>query len=260
MKNKISVVLVVYNQSCEESLTCQTILQNTVQPDTVLVMDNSTGDFSNMAFCKAKGWQYHSMSGNQGLSKAYNAALDILDLGGGAVVWADDDTSFPKNYFSELSVYLEKEPEKLLFLPTVFSNNKMISPSIAEKYRVISVGSTKELENRFITAINSGMAVRAEVYSSYRYDERLFLDCIDHDFMRWCRQNKKEICIMENVILQQSFFSDSRPKKKQALIRYRIFSKDFQIYASKKGNNKFITKLQLLKNRIHLELTCDRHK
>ncbi|MDD6175931.1 MAG: hypothetical protein PUC59_09275, partial [Firmicutes bacterium] len=147
-----------------------------------------------------------------------------------------------------------------VFLPVVMSGKRMISPALYGKYRVRAVDEPYKLTGRKITAINSGMAVRADIYQSYRYDESLFLDYIDHDFMRWCRQNKKEICIMENVILQQSFFSDSRPKKEQALARYRIFSKDFQIYASKKGNNKFITKLQLLKNRIHLELTCDRHK
>ncbi len=260
MKNRISVVIVIYNQSCEDSLTCQKILKNTVQPDHVLVIDNSTRDFLNEDFCNFQGWKYHSMNGNAGLSKAYNAALKILKPACDVIVWADDDTDFPENYFSELSVYVEENPEKSLFVPLVFSDSRMISPSIAGKNRVVSVGSANELTNKSLTAINSGLAVRTELYRDYRYDEALFLDCIDHDFMRWCRQQGKEICIMEQVVLHQSFFADSKPKRASAIIRRKIFVHDFRTYSKKCGKNPIVMLFQLLKGRIRLELTCSRSK
>lgn len=256
---RIANIIVIYNQSCSESLTCQTVAQNTVQPDILLVVDNGTQQFSNEEYCNEHGWKYISMCGNAGLSKAYNAALELLRGEADIFVWADDDTSFPPDYFLLLSLYAKGNPGADLFLPVVLSRDRIISPCIAKKYRVMSIEKVQQLVDHDITAINSGLAVRSEIYSSYRYDERLFLDCVDHDFMQWCRQNKKEVCIMERVTLKQTFFSDSRPKRDKALFRQKIFSKDFRRYASKWGNNRVITELQILKRRIHLELTCDRH-
>ncbi|MGI6260583.1 MAG: glycosyltransferase [Acutalibacteraceae bacterium] len=257
---KIYVIVVVYNKTCRNSVTCNSLFTTTGNQIYPFIIDNSTSNFGNEAYCAEKGWQYCSMNGNKGLSRAYNRALDLLhptieDL----IVLADDDTEFPENYFSELIYQAKMRPSAAVFLPIVLSSKRMISPALYGKYRIRAVNAVEELSGRKITAINSGMAVRAEIYQSYRYDERLFLDYIDHDFMQWCRQNKKEVCIMERVTLKQTFFSDSRPKRDKALFRQKIFSKDFRRYASKWGNNRVITELQILKRRIHLELTCDRH-
>jgi len=255
---KISVVIVVYNKSCRDSLTCSTLMQATQRPDYLLIMDNSTEDYGNAQYCEERGWQYYSMKGNAGLAKAYNAAFPLIREKTDLVVWADDDTVFPENYCKELLQSAKAHPDDSVFLPFVQSGARYISPCIAGKYRVYPVQSADELEGKPVTAINSGMAVRASVYDGYRYDETLFLDYIDHDFMRWCRIQKITFHIMQNVILKQSFFSDSKPPRKAALSRYKIFSADFRTYSKKCGNNPIITGLQLLKNRVRIEITCDR--
>lgn len=258
MNTEISVVIVIYNKSCADSETCRTVLLSAEQPARVLVMDNSTREYPNAAFCAERGWHYRSMGGNAGLSKAYNAALELLKDAHGLVVWADDDTSFPENYFSGLSAFAEENPEKSLFLPVVLSGERRISPSAAGKYRVEPVQTTAELAGRPVTAINSGMAVRLELYQAgYRYDESLFLDCIDHDFMRWCRLNGKDFFVMNGVTLRQRFFIDSRPKRSAALARRKIFVRDFRTYSRKCGSSRLITGLRLLIGRIRLELTCE---
>lgn len=258
MKPEISVAIVIYNKSCEDSETCRTILRNAQQPDRVLVLDNSTRGFPNADFCEKHGWFFRSMGGNAGLSKAYNTALELLKKSAGLIVWADDDTGFPENYFSVLSACAQAHPESSLFLPVVLSGERRISPSIAGKYRVTAVQSSQELEGRPVTAINSGLAVRGELYrkDGYSYDESIFLDCIDHDFMRWCRLNGKNWFLMEDAVLRQSFFTDSKPERNAALFRRKIFVRDFLTYSRKCGNSRLVTRLQLLKGRIRLELTC----
>ena len=52
-----------------------------------------------------------------------------------------------------------------------------------------------ELELDNMSAINSGMVVRASVYKKIRYNEDLFLDCIDHEFMRMVRKYKFSLYI-----------------------------------------------------------------
>ena len=227
-------------------------------PDGLLVIDNSTADYGNELYCEKRGWRYHSMKGNAGLAKGYNAAVSLIKEETDLIIWADDDTAFPENYCREL-LRLEKEnPAAAVFLPFVQSGERYISPCVAGKYRVYPVHSVDELQNRPVTAINSGMAVRASLYDTYRYDETLFLDYVDHDFMRWCRMQKKTFQIMRDVVLKQSFFTDSRPSRKAALSRYKIFSADFRAFSKKCGNNPILTGLQLLKNRLRIEFTCDR--
>lgn len=257
MKTDVWMVVVIYNKSCADSLTCQSIVQ-AEKPPAVWIVDNSTKDYGNAEYCKEHGWRYLSMQGNAGLSKAYNAALAQLGDADGLVIWADDDTCFPPTYFMQLTDYAQTHPQAALFLPVVRSGERWISPCIAGKYRVHPVESMEQLKGKPITAINSGMAARLLLYQDYRYDENLFLDCIDHDFMRWCRQNDVGIKIMEDVILQQSFFADSRPQRKAALFRRKLFVRDFRTYSRKCGHHRLVTELQLLKGRIRLELTSKR--
>ncbi|MEG2658137.1 MAG: hypothetical protein RSA04_02280, partial [Clostridiales bacterium] len=55
------------------------------------------------------------------------------------------------------------------------------------------------------TGINSGMALRLALFKNYRYDEHIFLDYIDHNFIREMRNIGKSMVIMEDVLLHQTF-------------------------------------------------------
>ena len=255
---KTCVAIVIYNKACQDSQTCSTIMQAKQTPDYMLIVDNSTADYGNEQYCKSQGWQYYNMKGNAGRTKAYNKAVSLMKEKADLIIWADDDTVFPENYCEELMRLAEGHPEDAVFLPLVKSGERYISPCIAGKYRVYPIEDIDEIKDKPITAINSGMAVRTSLYNTYQYDETLFLDYVDHDFMRWCREHKKTFCIMQNVVLNQNFFTDSKPSRKAALSRYKIFSADFRAYSKKCRNNPIITNLQLLKNRVRVEITCDR--
>ena len=256
---KICAAVVLYNKSCQDSLTCQTLLRSGAEAISPLILDNSTRELGNAAFCAAQGWHYLSMGGNIGLSKAYNRALELfraenVDL----VVWADDDTAFPEIYVSALETAAKTHPEVKVFLPVVMSGETIVSPALYGKYHIARASSVEALSGRTITAINSGMAVRLSAYDNYRYPEEMFLDYLDHDFMRYCREKRFPVLILRDTVLKQSFFADSRPRRADALRRRKLFEKDFRIYSKACGCFPPITALQLLKGRIRMELTCTR--
>ncbi|WP_347046798.1 glycosyltransferase family 2 protein [Blautia obeum] len=70
----------------------------------MLVVDNSTSDFGNKAYCSKKNIDYISMDGNKGLSKAYNAAVDACKEKD-AIILFDDDTEVTEEYFEKLLYY-----------------------------------------------------------------------------------------------------------------------------------------------------------
>ena len=246
MSVRTALVVVVYNQWCGNSVTCKTINAGTLQPDAILVVDNSTREMNNREYCQQQGWMYHSMGGNAGLSKAYNAAISVLQSKADLVIWADDDTVFPSDYMEKTVGYALKFPKKELFLPIVKSRTTILSPALYTQRRILAVKELSELDNMPITAINSGMAVRMSLYDNYRYDEAIFLDYLDHDFMLWCRVNGKHIQIMEDVQLFQNFFAEGNPSYAARKHRMKIFCRDIRVFEAKCGKTKLLTEWDLL--------------
>lgn len=246
----------MYNEWCGNSKTCITLAQNSVQPDLVLVVDNSTKNMNNEACCAERGWLYHSMCGNAGLSKAYNAAIRLLDGQTDLVVWADDDTCFPENYFEKLREYARNDTKADVFLPVVRTQSFIMSPAIYTKRRVVPIRSVDELKGKEITGINSGLAVRLRVYQEFHYDEAIFLDCVDHDFLRWCRIHGKKFCVMNDLELVQSFFSEGKPSPAARKNRARIYTRDTRVFDAKCGKSRLLTQWDLLRYWIAVELSC----
>lgn len=235
---KTAMVIVVYNKWCGDSCTCRFLTTTPFPPDVVLVMDNSTKPMENESFCKQNGWLYHSMGGNAGLSKAYNAALEQIWDQADIIVWADDDTVWPADYFRSLHAHMESN-DASVYLPIVKSDGVILSPCIFSTGEMGIAHSEEELKHCEISAINSGMAVKTQLYAHYRYDEKYFLDYIDHDFMRWCRQNAKAISIVDGITLHQNFFAKSGASKKSKRVRFRIYRKDYARFQRKCGVSYF---------------------
>lgn len=61
------------------------------------------------------------------------------------------------------------------------------------------------LNNENMSAINSGMIIKSEIFRDYQYDENMFLDFVDHDFMRTMKNRNKKFVIMKDNILIQVF-------------------------------------------------------
>jgi rhamnosyltransferase len=225
----IYAVVVIYNKSCNNSITCCSL--SDIDFINILVIDNSTSDFGNKEYCINKGWQYKSMDGNKGLSKAYNAALNILNDNEGILVWFDDDTAVEIAYFHNLIDTAKEMTDIDIFLPIVKDETGILSPCIIKKFHAIRIKELKTALQAEISAINSGMAVRLSVFKEYRYNENYFLDYVDHNFLREMKNNGTRLMLL-NTQINQCFSDNEFSDLSSALKRFSIFLKDFKLFCS----------------------------
>jgi len=249
----INVLVVICNRSLEDSRTIRTL--NAPETALVFVADNSTTDYGNRAYAKAHGYVYIDMGGNMGLSKAYNRAIAQMDMEVEALCLFDDDTEVDSRYFDALGPAMEAHPNIDVFAPVVTDCKGMLSPCIMGAVACRRAGSVDELPQRGVSAINSGLAVRMQVFKDYRYDEGQFLDYIDHAFMRDITGYElNRICIMQDVELRQEFSGSTKQSRRAALRRFRIFKKDITYFCRKYGISLMRRMLLLMKRRIRLLL------
>jgi rhamnosyltransferase len=178
----VYVVVVIYNMRCEASTTCRDL--EGIAGVIVILVDNSTQDNDNEDFAQAHGWEYISMNGNMGLAKAYNRAVESISQPEALICLHDDDSQVVDDYFVCLAKAVEADEAATVFLPKTYDKYGLMSPSIINGYRERRAIDTSELTQENITGINSGMAIKRKVFEKYRYDERFFLDYIDHSFIR----------------------------------------------------------------------------
>ena len=249
-QTRIGAVVVVYNTGCADSLTCRGLLQAGAQVDTVVICDNSTRDFGNAAFCREQGWVYLGGNGNVGISKAYNAAIHRLKaLGSQVVCLFDDDTQLDSEYFTVLQTQLKKSDHSV-FVPLIYSGSHLLSPSRLEPGMRIRTFADADQALAYrgedITAINSCMAIRLSVFDSYRYDENIFLDGVDHHFMADMREKGHRTCVIP-YRCNHEFSGDMKQTPDAAGIRFRIFAKDYRyiLRNEKWGYLRFVGKRML---------------
>jgi rhamnosyltransferase len=228
---RLAVIVVVYNTSCEESITCRKLVESGDNDLQVVIYDNSTRDFGNQGFCESRGWKFLGGKGNVGLSKAYNQAIQYLQQAGTSdiVCLFDDDTDIEPDYFSTLRFEAAKTPENKIFVPVIYADNRILSPCILTKTQAVRLFASEQeifdYNGTELTAINTGMAIRLELFEDYQYDENIFLDGIDHKFIRDMKQKGYGLTVM-NSQLRQHFSGDEKPSLSSALARFQIFLKD----------------------------------
>ena len=251
-----SPVIVIYNENCADSPSCTALINLGHKP---IIVDNSTMENNNEQFCISNGLEYISMHGNKGIPKAYNCALDHIKARNkeGYVIWLDDDTELDSNYFTELEKAINSDKEAKIFVPVVYSlerDNYILSPCILNTNRVFNLKPIDTLDDidskEILSAINSGMAVDISVYDNYRYDENMFLDFVDHDFMNSMKGKGIKIHVLRNASLYQNYSGHERPPKAQAKVRNEIFRKDYRIYGKKAGIPKFVVEKRLMNNKL----------
>lgn len=193
MKNKFGAVIVLYNTKLDESITINSFYKNNPF-DCVLILDNSTNqeyEEYNESKSKEFGFTYHSFKKNLGLSKAYNYATNYFkSIDVDYICLWDDDTEITSEYINGLSTF--NFTKERVYAPYIFHNDVLVNPSYfsrnplitiikGRKYRSVEkvgelVGSNK------LYAINSGLIIPKQIFTSFVYDENIFLDCVDHYF------------------------------------------------------------------------------
>ena len=203
-------VVVLYNKTINESQSIQALIKDTDHNIHLIVLDNSSEDFLCINYREAEknSIEYYAMHDNIGLSKAYNYALNILKYKDedSIVIWLDDDTPLSKEYLDilcEAAEYINRD----VFIPIVLGQNGIIySPCevgfLKGKYLT---SPNQPINYEKISAINSCLAVRLRVYRHYRYDESLFMDCVDTKLFDDFRLQKLNYHILP-VVIKQNFF------------------------------------------------------
>lgn len=236
---KLYGIIVVYNKNVKDSTTYQCLkAQKSLR---IIVCDNSTSDYRNKDIVQTDGYFYVDMHGNAGLSKAYNKALNVISEENpemkGYVALFDDDTFIPEAYFSKLREDI-REKHSDIFLPIVRDEVGILSPSVMKKYYCHRAPENVwKIKKQELCGINSGMAIRLRLFKNYRYDERIFLDYVDHGFIRDMRKKHRKVSIMDVEIRQT--FSSNTDNKEKSMIRFQIFKKDINEFYREGFWNRF---------------------
>ena len=248
----LNVLVVIYNRSVGESPACVSLLRQEGDFG-ILVYDNSEGDFGIREDCAERGWTYLSGEGNKGLSKAYNAARDLLQREdpNGLLCLLDDDTTLPEGFLTGLQKEADAHPDTILF-PILRQERTILSPWTEKRtvHRFSSMEECLEADPKDLYAFNSGMLIPLKAISNYRWDERLFLDCVDYSFLDAMKQRNVSLRTVP-VVCEQRFSGAEKPSAEKAMARFVIYIRDMRVYFE---NRKPAGERRLLKRALHLAL------
>lgn len=246
----ISCIVVLYNKAIDESSTLKFFSNHTIPNTTVYVYDNSTKNYGNKIECQKKGWIYLSEKKNVGLAAAYNKTIEYVlksnRLNIDYFMILDDDSKLSKEYFDFLNSILNKENIQI-GVPIIKINDRILSPCLVEKCgRIKSVKSIKSLNNKNITAINNGMIIKSTVFKKIKYNSDLFVDYVDHDFIRQAKKNNIKITVFNYCLEHNMSIVDNSINEKGRLIRFKIYSKDLKKYYTENLTEKIFVRIHLL--------------
>ncbi len=243
-------LIVIYNKHYQDSSSIKSLFATDAYKQGkihAVIIDNSTRDYHNVSFSIHDHCHYLSMHGNQGLSKAYNAGIDLFkgQLEGQAVVLFDDDTTFDNSYFAAMEkAYGDAD----IYLPIIYDQNQaLLSPSIMTKYRCVLASSLEDITADHINGINTGMMIKGEIFNDYRYDESYFLDYVDHAFIRDMKAKHKKI-IYVSTILKQDYSLEGQDYQ-SAMKRFEISKKDIYNYYRKGLMNHIVYHYLMLRRK-----------
>ena len=239
-KIKVYVIIVIYNMNCNDSITLNYIDKISCRDDVdVVICDNSTNDHTlNQKYCNTKNYNYINMDGNKGLSKAYNAAIKSIPSDDAWIILFDQDTEISEDYFAKMVLSIKKFPSVLVHVPIVVDGEGILSPTKISHYSIKRV-KDPHINSSQLSAINSGMLINLKVFENIGlYEEKLFLEYIDHYFIRKYKEKNGEIIVVDTKLFQ-NFSENDHTNIESDLKRFSIYLSDFKIFC----NTSFYGKL-----------------
>jgi rhamnosyltransferase len=168
----------------------------------ILIIDNASS--INLSKIRILCDYFIRNSVNEGLAKAYNAALQIaLYLNEDWILLLDQDTRLNEN----------------LDLQKIFSEyNKL---SIKDRVAIISINriyahTIKNLDNFKIckSVVNSGSLLNVKICSTFKYNEDLFIDRIDNEYCYRLRKHGFYILVYSNQLIYHKIGDNTRLYRK----------------------------------------------
>ena len=280
----IGVAVVIYNKECSESVSFMKLMQMSLP--VLLLVDNSTDAEilrGNRQYSISHNCEYYSMGVNAGLSKAYNAAIDLLQNRIEYLMILDDDTAVPDDAVSLLSKAITENPGTDIFVPYVADQKCLLSPCRRVSSLFFRLHRRPDSFTPGMSAINSGMVLRlgsgslagfragpgTGINTIPHFDEGQFLDCIDHLFVFQQRKSGAKIHLYP-AEFKQAFFDQAQAgedrtfgegqagskagdrrgildnQEEKTLVRFRLFVKDYRYFYRKCSLSSFVSELYLL--------------
>ncbi len=254
MEVRITALVVIYNRRCEESPSCEALCQD--PQARAVIVDNSTEENDNARWCAKRGFGYVAMGGNFGLAKAYNRGIAWIRNNTDAthVLLLDDDTTLPKAFLKNTAADIASKERADIVCPLVQDEQGLLSPCRIDGLRVTRIQDPAELTAPTFTAINSGLVINLRVFDDYRYDERYFLDYIDHAFFRDMKARGMNFAVTGQT-LSQRFSGNERGNKQAAKRRLRIFQSDFRRFCGKSLKGRLFAQAVIIRRRIKIALS-----
>lgn len=254
------IITIIYNQLIKKCAIATKM--DAAFPITSIFVDNSTKEDicnENKAFCQKENFLYVNMQGNQGLPKAYNKAIgEIYKDKDFWVIICDQDTEVTSDFIQFYKKAIELNPDKKIFCPVIRDSVGIMSPSkIKGKKFVHSKIMNFNISIENYSFINSCMCINATVFDSVKYDENLFLDCVDHDFVKSVRRTFSDnlFYVITDMEVFQNFSGVTKNSLESDIVRFKIYIKDARYFYSKWYKNTFSIEVLLFLRALKLSFT-----
>jgi GT2 family glycosyltransferase len=227
-------VVVLYQQSLEQSLTLQSLHQNLLELDLrmpILVYDNSKEPHSAEDNFNWKSFQvfYIHDPQNSGLSKAYNMAADkAMNLQKEWLFLLDQDTEFSAGSLQKYETSVRENAQINLFCPLLtLADGTIFSPArVKYKRGYPPKGIKSGLHNLCqYSPVNSGMLVRLTLFQGVGgYNEKIKVDFCDFQFIEKVRCLSPQFYLTSARGLQNFSSKELSVTKQQQ--RFKIYLQD----------------------------------
>lgn len=243
----IYICIVLYKKNIEDCETFQSIIKCKCKEKlTILIYDNSpdanlTQSKINQQYSNNFDIGYYPNFYNHGISGAYIHALNTAkNIQRKWLVFFDQDSTIPPNYFEVLLDAINNNMNIDLFCPKVTSDNILISPSIfvAGRPWLKERISNGIIDCKSHTIINSGIAIRLSKFEGLNgYSLALPLDYSDHYFFYKFKKSNKVFFVLD-IEIQHQLSSLNEISFEDTFQRFRLYcnaSKTFSSLVSKKS-------------------------
>ena len=194
--NNVAAVIVTYNPAKSFVGNIQAINKLV---DEIIVVDNGSNDETiNMLKGLENKLTLIKLEENKGIAYALNRGIEYAENKGYSwVLTLDHDSTPDENMLnSMLNTYNslnEEEKQKVV----------MITPKHIEE-KVTEDLAKEESYEYVLTEITSGALTKTSYYKDNKYDEKLFIDLVDHDFCLNINRGGHKIIRVNNAILKHN--------------------------------------------------------
>ncbi|MBS4213122.1 glycosyltransferase [Neobacillus rhizophilus] len=260
---KLTIVLVLYKKTPEESKTFLTLKQtlfsnkNGFNQFELILYDNSPEkqEFNPLKY-EGVHMSYVHDPRNLGIVPAYNHAWKIANENGSKwILLLDHDTELTQEYMNEVMDLADFSEEIVAVVPKIMNENTMISPVYSNSLRPL-LGDRPEsgIQENPVMAINSGAIIRIDFLNEIGgFNEEFPLDYLDHWLFYEIYAKGKKVWVLDSVLEHELSVMDY---SRVSLKRYQsILESELNFYSNYKTELFSSFRKQLLKRFLKQVLT-----